>query len=161
MRAGGAIAQIRVQNLQRKIAVNVAELQQFAAKALRACLRLPRRKPTDLTRLSEIFVLLVSDRRMASLHRQFLNQTGPTDVLTFQHGEIFISVETARKHARTFGNSLARELRLYIVHGLLHLHGFDDRKRADARKMEKIQKRILTATNERRRSISIASPRLN
>ena len=161
MRAGGAIAQIRVQNLQRKIAVNVAELQQFAAKALRACLRLPRRKPTDLTRLSEIFVLLVSDRRMASLHRQFLNQTGPTDVLTFQHGEIFISVETARRHARTFGNSLARELRLYIVHGLLHLHGFDDRKRADAHRMAKIQKRILTATNERRRSISIASPRLN
>jgi ssRNA-specific RNase YbeY (16S rRNA maturation enzyme) len=47
------------------------------------------------------------------------------------------------------------------VHGLLHLHGFDDRKRADARKMEKIQKRILTATNERRRSISIAPTRLN
>jgi len=161
MRAGRTIAQIRVRNLQRKIAVNVAELQQFAAKALRACLRLRRRKLTDLTRLSEIFVLLVSDRRMASLHRQFLNQTGPTDVLTFQHGEIFISVETARKHARTFGNSLARELRLYIVHGLLHLHGFDDRKRADAHRMAKIQKRILTAANERRRSISIASPRLN
>jgi probable rRNA maturation factor len=161
MRAGRTIAQIRVRNLQRKIAVNVAELQQFAAKALRACLRLPWRKPTDLTRLSEIFVLLVSDRRMASLHRQFLNQTGPTDVLTFQHGEIFISVETARKHARTFGNSLARELRLYIVHGLLHLHGFDDRKRADAHRMAKIQKRILTATNERRPSVSIAPTRLN
>jgi probable rRNA maturation factor len=156
-----ALPQIAVRNLQRTVPVSIADLEQFAAKALRACLRLPRRKPTDLTRLSEIFVLLVSDRRMASLHRQFLNQTGPTDVLTFQHGEIFISVETARKHARTFGNSLARELRLYIVHGLLHLHGFDDRKRADAHRMAKIQKRILTATNERRRSISIASPRLN
>ena len=147
MGTGGPIAQIRVRNLQRKIVVNVAELQQFAAKALRACLRLPRRKPTDLTRLCEIFVLLVSDRRMTSLHRQFRNQTGPTDVLTFQHGEIFISVETARKHARTFGNPLPRELRLYIVHGLLHLHGFDDRKRADARKMEEVQKLILTAAN--------------
>ena len=84
---------------------------------------------------------------MTSLHRQFRNQTGPTDVLTFQHGEIFISVETARKHARTFGNPLPRELRLYIVHGLLHLHGFDDRKRADARKMEEVQKLILTAAN--------------
>ena len=156
-----ALPQIAVRNLQRTVPVSIADLEQFAAKALRACLRLSRRKPTDLTRLCEIFVLLVSDRRMASLHRQFLNQTGPTDVLTFQYGEIFISVETARKHARTFGNSLARELRLYIVHGLLHLHGFDDRKRADARKMERIQKRILTATNERRRSISIASPRLN
>jgi probable rRNA maturation factor len=145
-----ALPQIAVRNSQRTLAVNIADLEQFAAKALRACLRLRRRKPTDLTRLCEIFVLLVSDRRMASLHRQFLNQAGPTDVLTFQHGEIFISVETARKHARTFGNSLGRELRLYIVHGLLHLHGFDDRNRTDASKMERMQKRILTGANAKR-----------
>ena len=137
------VPKISVRNLQRTAPVSVGKLENFAAKALRACLRLRRRKATNLTRLNEIFVWLVSDRRMASLHRQFLNQTGPTDVLTFQHGEIFISVETARRHAQTFGNSLARELRLYIVHGLLHLHGFDDRKRADARKMEKIQENIL------------------
>jgi probable rRNA maturation factor len=160
-RKSAALPQIAVRNLQRTVPVSIVDLEQFAAKALRRCLRLRRRKSTDLTRLCEIFVWFVSDRRMASLHRQFLNQTGPTDVLTFQHGEIFISVETARRHARTFGNSLARELRLYIVHGLLHLHGFDDRKRADARKMERIQKRILTATNEKRSSISITSTRLN
>ena len=160
-RKSAALPQIAVRNLQRTVPVSIVDLEQFAAKALRRCLRLRRRKSTDLTRLCEIFVWFVSDRRMASLHRQFLNQTGPTDVLTFQHGEIFISVETARRHARTFGNSLARELRLYIVHGLLHLHGFDDRKRADARKMERIQKLILTATNEKRSSISITSTRLN
>jgi probable rRNA maturation factor len=154
-----ALPQIVVRNLQRTVPVNVGDLERFGAKALRACLRLRERKPTDLSKLSEIFVLLVSDRRMASLHRQFLNQTGPTDVLTFQHGEIFISVETARRHARTFGNSLARELRLYIVHGLLHLHGLDDRKRTDAREMERMQTRILTATNEKRGSI--APTRLN
>jgi probable rRNA maturation factor len=142
--------QISLRNLQRTVPVRVGDLEKFAAKALHACLRLRKRKPTDLTRLCEIFVWLVSDRRMASLHRQFLNQTGPTDVLTFQHGEIFISVETARRHARVFGNSLARELRLYIVHGLLHLHGFDDRKRADARKMERMQKRVLTAATAKR-----------
>jgi probable rRNA maturation factor len=153
-----ALPQIAVRNLQRSVPVCIADLEQFAAKALRACLRLRQRRPTDLTGLSEIFVWLVSDRRMALLHRQFLNQAGPTDVLTFQHGEIFISVETARRHARTFGNSLARELRLYIVHGLLHLHGFDDRTRADAREMERTQKRILTTSAKRqRRSISIAS----
>src|SRR5881397_2850558 len=124
--------EVSVRNLQRTVPVNVGDLEKFATKAMRCCLRLHKRKLTDLTRLREIFVWLISDRRMASLHRQFLRQSGPTDVLTFQHGEIFISVETARKHARTFGTSLARELRLYIVHGLLHLHVFDDRKRADA-----------------------------
>ncbi len=153
-----ALPQIVVRNLQRTVPVNIGDLERFGVKALRACLRLCQRKPTDLTRLSEIFVLLVSDRRMASLHRQFLNQTGPTDVLTFQHGEIFISVETARTHARAFGNSLARELRLYIVHGLLHLHGFDDRNRIDDRKMERMQKRILTATNEERETQSQSHP---
>jgi probable rRNA maturation factor len=141
--------EISVRNLQRKIPVNVADLQEFAVKVVRRCLQLRKGERTDLSKLGNVFVWLISDRRMASLHRRFLHQTGPTDVLTFQHGEIFISVETARHHARTFGNSLGRELRLYIVHGLLHLHGFDHRKRADTRKMERMQERILTAAAKR------------
>jgi probable rRNA maturation factor len=145
-----ALPQITVRNLQRAVSISVGGLERFAAKAVRACLEARNRASTDLTSLSEVFVWLISDRRMASLHRQFLNQTGPTDVLTFQHGEIFISVETARRHARLFGNSLPRELRLYIVHGLLHLHGFDDRSRADARKMERMQSRILTAVSAKK-----------
>ena len=80
---------------------------------------------------------------MSRLHRQFLGQTGPTDVLTFLHGEIFISAESARRNARRFGNALAGELRLYVVHGLLHLHGFDDRDSASARTMEITQRKIL------------------
>ena len=76
------------------------------------------------------------------VHREFMHQTGPTDVLTFQHGEIFISVETAKKHARAFGNSLASELCLYIAHGLLHLHGFDDRTQAAKRKMKAMRKKF-------------------
>jgi probable rRNA maturation factor len=80
---------------------------------------------------------------MSRLHRQFLGEIGPTDVLTFQHGEIFISVERAKRHAQAFGNTLVRELQLYIIHGLLHLHGFDDRTPAEARKMQRTQERIL------------------
>lgn len=134
---------ISVRNLQRKIPVNVAELQKFALKVIPRCLQLRSRTRTDLTKLREISVLLISDRRMSRLHRQFLGQTGPTDVLTFQHGEIFISVETAQRHARAFGNSLMRELQLYVVHGLLHLHGCDDRTQPGARRMEKMQAKIL------------------
>jgi probable rRNA maturation factor len=84
---------------------------------------------------------------MALLHRRFLNQSGPTDVITFQHGEIFISVDTARRHARVFGSSFAREVRLYIIHGLLHLHGFDDQSEADAKKMRLAQEKILVASS--------------
>ena len=142
--------QITVRNLQRAVAVDLVGLEKFAARAVQRCMQLRRHKLTQLAKLREIFVLLISDRRMAALHRQFLNQSGPTDVLTFEHGEIFISVQTARRHARAFGNSLTRELQLYIVHGLLHLHDFDDRKQADARKMERMQKRILAATTGNR-----------
>ena len=134
---------VSVRNLQRKIPVNIAELENFAAAAIRCCLRLPRRQRTELSKLRAVFVWLISDRRMALLHRKFMHQRGPTDVLTFQHGEIFISVETAKRHARAFRNSLASELRLYIAHGLLHLHGFDDRTPAAARKMKAMQKKIV------------------
>jgi probable rRNA maturation factor len=137
------VPRISVRNRQRKIPVNVAELQNFAVKALRRCLVLRKRKPTDLDKLHGLFVWLISDRRMAQLHRKFMHRTGPTDVLTFQHGEIFISVETAKRHSRAFGNSLASELRLYIVHGLLHLRGCDDQTRTGARNMHKMQEKIL------------------
>src|SRR5439155_26235682 len=133
---------ITVSNLQRAVAMDLVGLEKFATRAVQRCMKLRRHKLTQLAKLREIFMLLISDRRMAALHRQFLDQPGPTDVLTFEHGEIFISVQTARRHARFFGNSLTRELQLYIVHGLLHLHGFDDRKRTDARKMERTQEKV-------------------
>ena len=103
-----------------------------------------------MSKLPKIFVWLISDRRISQLHRQFLGETGPTDVLTFQHGEIFISVETAKRHAHGFGNSLVRELQLYIVHGLLHLHGLDDRTQSGARKMKKAQEKILSGCSRDR-----------
>ncbi len=137
------IPKISVRNLQRKVSVNVVELENFAAKALKLCLRLPRKKRTDLETLREVSVLIVSDRKIALLHRQFMNESGSTDVITFQHGEIFISAETARRNARRFGNTVARELCLCVVHGLLHLHGFDDRDEAGARKMRIVQRKIL------------------
>lgn len=146
MSQGDQSAEIKVRNLQRVVPINAASLEKFARKALPLCLKSRKAKVTDLTKLREVFVLIVSDRRMASLHRQFLNESGPTDVITFAHGEIFISAETARRHARSFRNSLERELRLYIVHGLLHLHGFDDRSRKDAGRMKKIQEQILKQT---------------
>jgi probable rRNA maturation factor len=137
-------SRVIVRNLQRKVPVDVVDLENFARKALVLCLDLPSRKRTDLQRLDEVSVLIVSDRRMASLHRRFMNEAGSTDVITFQHGEIFISAEIAQQNTRRFGTSLIREVSLYIVHGLLHLHGFDDRTKAGARKIQMMQQKILT-----------------
>src|SRR5690348_1610342 len=98
--------EIPVRTLQRKIPVNIAELETFAADAVKRCLRLQKGKRTDLRKLREIFVWLISDRRISRLHRQFLGERGPTDVITFHDGEIFISVGTSRRYAKKFGNSL-------------------------------------------------------
>jgi probable rRNA maturation factor len=139
-----SLPQISVRNLQRTNRVNAAALERFATKAVRHCLQVRKRKQTDLRELRDIFVWLISDRRMARLHRQFLGQTNPTDVLTFQHGEIFISVDMAKRQAHMFGNSLMRELQLYIVHGFLHLHEIDDRTPSGARTMKRMQEKILS-----------------
>lgn len=136
---------ITVHDRQRAIRVRVAGLQGFAQRALIECLKIPKKKPGSLASLLDLSVILVSNRRMAELHRRFLHLRGPTDVITFQHGEIFVGAETARDNARRFGNSLEDELRLYIAHGLLHLHGFDDKNSADAAEMERAQKKLVAS----------------
>jgi probable rRNA maturation factor len=134
------LPKISVRNLQRKIALDQDALEQFARRALPSCVL---ERGHGLTNLEEINVLLISDRKMSGLHRRFLQIEGPTDVITFQHGEIFISVETARRQARTHRTSLAHELRLYLVHGLLHLRGLDDHDARGRRRMEAAQEAIL------------------
>jgi probable rRNA maturation factor len=135
--------EISVRSVQRKIWLDVAELETFARNALSRCLQLQKRKRTDLRKVKDIAVWLISDRRISRLHLQFFGESAPTDVITFHDGEIFISVETARRYAREFGNTLMSEIKLDIVHGLLHLHGFDDRTPADSRRMKNTQEKIL------------------
>jgi probable rRNA maturation factor len=146
--------EISVHNLQRKISLSIAELEKFAANALRRCLQLQKRKRTDLRKQKVIAVCLISDRRISRLHLQFFGDSAPTDVITFHDGEIFISVETARRNARGFGNSLMSEIKLCIVHALLHLHGFDDQTPADLRKMKNTQEKILRSMNIRIGTVS-------
>jgi probable rRNA maturation factor len=136
---------ITLYNRQRTVRAPLSALQDFAVRAVPECLKIRGRKTSALKELEEVSVILVSDRRMAALHRRFLGLSGPTDVITFQHGEIFISIETARKNARRFGTSVGHELRLYIAHGLLHLHGFDDKDRRGAAEMKRAQEKLVAA----------------
>jgi 2-dehydropantoate 2-reductase len=153
------IPTITVSNRQRAVSVNLEGLRDFAPNALRACLEIPGKKNGVLAKLSEVDVILVSDRRMAELHRRFLHQPGPTDVITFQHGEIFVSTETARKQARRFGNSVEQEMRLYIAHGLLHLHGFDDKNPRAAAEMKRTQEKLVAELDRalRRSMLKVAA----
>lgn len=136
---------IFVHDRQRQHAVDRLALERFAQSALSFC---AGERGARLTSLEAIDVLLVSDRRIAALHRRFMQIPGPTDVITFQHGEIFISVETAQRQARSYGTSLGYELALYLVHGLLHLHGFDDRTSAGRARMSRVQERIVARATD-------------
>jgi probable rRNA maturation factor len=136
---------ITVWNRQRAVPIELVALQGFAQRALRQCLKLSGRKSGVLADLQELSVILVSDRKMAELHRRFFQETGPTDVITFQHGEIIVSTETARTQAGRFGTSLEHELRLYIAHGLLHLRGFDDKNPVGAEEMKRIQEKLVVS----------------
>ena len=140
-----AVLSVVVHNAQRSMRVDLASLQRFATSALRIALRTKSPRARRLGGLQQIDVILISNRRMAALHKRFMNLTGPTDVLTFQHGEIFVSTETARSNAARYGTTTEEEIRLYVVHGLLHLMGFDDTTPAAARAMEKMQQRIVAS----------------
>ncbi len=145
MRGITGAPRILVRNSQRALSIQLPELRRFAEAALEQAWRNLGTWRERLFRLEEINVILVSDRRIAALHRRFMNVAGPTDVITFQHGEIFISVETAVSHAAEYITTPADEIRLYIVHGILHLSGFDDTTSRTAKRMAKVQARIFKA----------------
>lgn len=93
--------------------------------------------------LEEIGIVLVSDARIAALHGEFLGDPSPTDVITFQHGEIVISAETARREAHRRGLRVPEEVARYAVHGLLHLAGWSDADVRAAKAMRAVQEKIL------------------
>jgi len=98
---------------------------------------------SPLALLGSIEVALVDDTMIDQVHRDFMNIEGATDVITFHHGEIVISAETAIRQAAEYHEPPAREILRYLVHGLLHLAGHDDHNDASRAKMEASQEAIV------------------
>lgn len=104
----------------------------------------------------ELSLVFLTDAALAQLHADFLDDPTPTDVITFEGdrlagtaGEICVSVDMAATAAKKHQHTFSRELTLYLVHGWLHLAGFDDleprkkraMRRAEARAMELLHRR--------------------
>ena len=86
------------------------------------------------------------------LHADYLNDPSPTDVITFPAdpeenlaGEICVSIDTARIYAKDHGLAFSNELTLYLVHGWLHLAGFDDLNEKDRHAMKKEEQVCMSA----------------
>lgn len=98
-----------------------------------------------LASLECVEVALVDDETSGRVHEQFMAIEGATDVVTFEHGEIVIGVEVARRQAHEYGEPELRELLRYLVHGLLHLAGHEDQEDADRKLMDEAQERLVAA----------------
>jgi probable rRNA maturation factor len=157
MKRGECLRAIHVRNAQRSIKIRLPELQSFAEIACALAWNHKRLGSGSAT-IPMIVVTIISDRQMARLHQRFSGVAGPTDVLTFHHGEIVISVETARRQARAFGSTTENELRLYILHGLLHLYGFDDRSARARAAMHQVQDQLLSDALRRERRLKKPQP---
>lgn len=102
----------------------------------------------------ELAVHLVEPGEMTQVNQNFLGHEGSTDVITFDNsendsgalcGEIFISVNDAIEYARMFRSSWQSEVVRYVVHGVLHLRGYDDLEPALKRVMKRQENRVVKA----------------
>lgn len=98
----------------------------------------------------ELSIVFLSDEALAFLHARFLNDPSCTDVITFEGngdagsaGEICVSADTAARYAAEHERDFSEELTLYVVHGWLHLVGYDDLKPVKKRRMRAAEARAL------------------
>lgn len=100
-----------------------------------------------------LHVAVISDARMRREHARWMNDDEPTDVLTFDlrddavkglvDGELLVCSAVARERARGYGGDWRAELLLYVVHGCMHLCGYDDHEPAEAAEMHRLEDRVL------------------
>ena len=86
--------------------------------------------------IAGITVRIVGRREGALLNRKFRGKSAPTNVLTFATGDIVLCDPVIRREARSQGKSLAAHYAHLVVHGVLHLQGYDHVKKRDAARME-------------------------
>ena len=109
----------------------------------------------------ELSLLFTDDNRIAQLNIRYLGRHGPTNVMAFPMaggptpdvkspmlGDVVISVDTALRESRELGEPLERTINRLMIHGVLHLLGYDHEESAsEARRMEKEEKRLMTMIN--------------
>lgn len=118
-------------------------LEETAPRAVELAIANAANGDSPLHHLATLEVALVDDETSDRVHRDFMDIEGPTDVITFHHGEIVIGAGVAQRQAADYGEPLAREILRYLVHGLLHLAGHEDTEAADRAAMEAAQESII------------------
>jgi probable rRNA maturation factor len=148
--SGGRVV---VSNRQRRLKINTQLLAEIAERALELV-------HADVAQLS---IVLVSDSTIAKLNAQYHATPAATDILSFDYGkgqsELIISVEHAIGQAKRFRSTPARELVLYVIHGILHLHGYDDTTPRQRVRMRNAERRLLAGLRRQFRLATLIGPR--
>ena len=139
--------EVQIANRQSKHRISKKKIQHTASVILNA-LDYPD---------AELSILIVDDQQIAQLNHQYLNREGPTNVIAFSMrqgpfsdiapnllGDVVISIDTAQREAQSAGISMQDRFDQLLIHGTLHLLGYDhEHSAAEARKMEEKTKALL------------------
>lgn len=93
-------------------------------------------------KLPEISLAIIGETKIKEINKKYRGKNRVTDVLAFDYGEIFICLPQAKKQARQLGHSLRKELAILLIHGILHLAGYNDETKKDYNKIVKKQEEL-------------------
>ena len=139
---------IIIKNLQNKVPLNSKKAVKTVQKVLSS---------EGIKKSGEITFSFVNDRKIKELNLKYLGKNNPTDVIAFDVAEpkrpdkifadIVISTDRAISNAKIFKTSPLYELYLYVVHGMLHLLGYNDKTKKDKLLMRKREAHLLKILN--------------
>ncbi len=137
---------IHVFNTHRKYRILPREAKRLARQVLRQ---------EEYSR-ADITIVFVTDKHITDLNGRYLKHWRSTDVLSFtlseprskiMEGEVYISLDHARRQAQQYGVTIRCEVARLIVHGILHVAGYDDRTKQQKKRMTRLEDRYLLRMN--------------
>lgn len=109
---------------------------------------------SEIRRIGQISIIFCSDNYILDINQKYLQHDYFTDIITFDYcegdrlsGDLFISIDTVRENAIEYGTGFEDELNRVMVHGVLHLIGYDDHSEADLALMRKKENYYLSLRN--------------
>jgi probable rRNA maturation factor len=136
---------ITIKNLQRSLPIDPGKIKETAIMAFRR---------EGVYKKAALCFFFVTDKKIQELNLRYLGEDCPTDVIAFDSGcrdhilaDIFISTGRAVSQAAFFKTSVLYELYLYVIHGILHILGYDDLCAKDRALMRKREKLLLKELN--------------
>jgi len=143
------MAIINTENRNPNRPIDLSKMKKVANKALRRL---------DLGK-SEVNIVFVSNQRIRAMNRRYLGMDISTDVLAFSGGDtpggddgflgdVVISSDKAQQQAKEYGTSFLQEMALYVIHGILHLAGYEDRTKKGKALMRNMEDELIQKTGK-------------